>query len=148
MSSTCPLNFEQIDSYASRISSLIVATLIITFLSTSVSVILYFLAIDFILKLYVNKSYSLIFNISMYMREMLKISQKFTDGGAKRLAAIFGLIFVLMIAVMDFFSVELIYIYIVASMFLACSLLDVFANYCLGCKIYFVIKKLYPSFMS
>lgn len=148
MSNTCPLNFVQVDSYASRISSLLVSTLVIIYLTTWNEYILYFLVLDFFVKLYVNKDYSFIAILSMYLRKSLKIQEKFTDGGAKRLAAIFGFIFVSGLAIMDFFSINELYIFIVAFMFLSCSLLDVFINYCLGCKIYYIIKKLYPTFMN
>mgnify|MGYP002640812494 FL=1 len=144
---SCPLNFVQVDSNASRLSSLIVALLVITYLYTSVPYILYFLMIDFTLRLFVNKKYSIIATTVLFLRKFFKIEEKFTDGGAKKLAGIFGLIFVTMLSITYFLDLEIV-TYIIAGIFLACSLLDVFINYCLGCHIYYIIKKLYPSFMS
>ncbi|WP_366755936.1 DUF4395 family protein [Sulfurimonas sp.] len=37
---------------------------------------------------------------------------------------------------------------VVTVIFLFCALLEAFFSYCIGCKIYFVIKKVYPGFMS
>ena len=147
MSYSCPLNFVQVDSNASRLSSLMVASLVIIYLTTSIEYILYFLILDFSLKLFVNKNYSLISIIAHSLRKLLKMQEKFTDGGAKRLAGIFGLIFVSMLLLTDFLGLSSL-TYIVAGIFLSCSLLDVFINYCLGCQIYYIVKKLYPSFMS
>ena len=147
MSYSCPLNFVQVDSNASRLSSLMVAALVILYLTTSIEYILYFLILDFSLKLFVNKNHSLISIIAHSLRKLLKMQEKFTDGGAKRLAGIFGLIFVSMLLLTDFLGLSSL-TYIVAGIFLSCSLLDVFINYCLGCQIYYIVKKLYPSFMS
>ena len=144
---SCPLNFVQVDSNASRLSSLMVASLVIIYLTTSIEYILYFLILDFSLKLFVNKNYSLISMLAHTLRKSLKMPEKFTDGGAKRLAGIFGLIFVSMLLLTDFLGLSSL-TYIVAGIFLSCSLLDVFINYCLGCQIYYIVKKLYPSFMS
>lgn len=147
MSYSCPLNFELVDSNASRLASFIVAALVISYLITSYLFILYFLVIDFSIKLFINKEYSLIGLISLKIRKLLQMEEKFTDGGAKRLAGIFGLTFVSMLLITHFLTVEYI-TFVVAAIFLSCSLLDVFLNYCLGCKIYYIIKKIYPSFMS
>jgi hypothetical protein len=137
----------QVDANASRLSSLIVAALVITYLITSVDFILYFLVLDFSLKLFVEKKFSAISVTAHRLRKVLRIEEKFTDGGAKRLAGMFGLFFVSTLAVLHFFQVPT-FTYVVAGVFLACSLLDVFINYCLGCQIYYIVKKLYPSFMS
>lgn len=147
MSYSCPLNFVQVDSNASRLSSLMVASLIIIYLFTSFEYILYFLVVDFSTKLFINKQYSLIFIVSMKLRRLFQMEEKFTDGGAKRLAGIFGLLFVSLLVLTHLFHLSTL-TYVVAGVFLACSLLDVFINYCLGCQIYYIVKKLYPSFMS
>ena len=147
MSYRCPLNFVQVDSNASRISSLIVALLVITYLLTLNEYILYFLVLDFGVKLFVNKEYSLIATFALRLRRSLKIEEKFTDGGAKRLAGIFGLIFVSLLIITHMLGLGTLSL-VVAGIFLSCSLLDVFINYCLGCQIYYIIKKMYPSFME
>lgn len=147
MSYACPLNFEQVDSNASRISSLMVASLVIIYLITLNEFILYFLIIDFATKLFIKRDYSLITVVSHALRKALKVEEKFTDGGAKRLAGIFGLIFVSMLVITHMLNLGTLSL-VVAAIFLSCSLLDVFINYCLGCQIYYIIKKLYPSFMS
>ena len=147
MSYSCPLNFVQVDSNASRLSSLIVASLVIIYLITSIEYILFFLVLDFITRLFINKEYSLISVLAHYLRKLFKMEEKFTDGGAKRLAGIFGLIFVSMLLITHFAGLSTLTL-VVAGIFLSCSLLDVFINYCLGCQIYYIVKKLYPSFMS
>lgn len=147
MSYSCPLNFIQVDSYASRVASFMVVLLVIMYLISFNVFILYFLMIDFSIRLFVNKKYSPISLFSLKMRKLLKMKEKLTDGGAKRLASIFGIIFVCLLFITHF--IESYYLsYSVGVVFLFCALLDVFFNYCVACKVYYVVKKVYPSFMS
>jgi len=147
MSNSCPLNFQQVDENVSRISALFVATLVVTYLITLNVFILYFLALDFIMKLFLNRGVSPITLIAEFVKEMLHIKEKFVDGGAKRLAGFFGLFFVILLLIGYYFTPWSVSLGI-AAIFLSCSLLDVFFNYCLGCKVYYVIKKIYPNFMK
>lgn len=147
MSNSCPLNFERVDSNVSRLSSLFVASLVILYLATSNIYILMFLALDFIVKLFLNKSLSPITMLSHSIKGVFRIKEKFTDGGAKRLAGMFGLSFVFLLIVTHFLNAWFGSL-AVAAIFLSCSLFDVFFNYCIGCKVYFIIKRIYPSFMS
>ena len=106
-----------------------------------------FLALDFIVKLFLNKSLSPITMLSHSIKGVFRIKEKFTDGGAKRLAGMFGLSFVFLLIVTHFLNAWFGSL-AVAAIFLSCSLFDVFFNYCIGCKVYFIIKRIYPSFMS
>jgi len=147
MSNSCPLNFERVDSNVSRLSALFVASLVIVYLSTSYVYILMFLALDFTIKLFINKEFSAIYMFATLLKSVFALKDKYTDGGAKRLAGMFGLLFVLLLIVTHFLNAWFASLGI-AAIFLACSLLDVFFNYCIGCKVYFIIKRVYPSFMS
>ncbi|MDF1874722.1 DUF4395 domain-containing protein [Sulfurimonas sp. SAG-AH-194-I05] len=147
MSYSCPLNFIKVDSNASRLSSFIVASLVIIYLLTSIEYILFFLVLDFSLKLFIDKKYAPIFVFALFLRKAFKMQEKFTDGGAKRLAGFFGLFFVSLLLIIHFLQLGSLSL-LVAALFLSCSLLDVFLNFCLGCQIYYLVKKIYPSFMS
>ena len=147
MSNSCPLNFERVDSNVARLSSLAVASLVIFYLLTSNIYILIFLVLDFTIKLFVNKELSPISMLSSFIKSTFKMKNKFTDGGAKRLAGMFGLVFVVLLILTHFLNAWIGSL-VVAAIFLSCSLFDVFFNYCIGCKVYFIIKRVYPSFMS
>ena len=141
------MSFKQIDSNVSRLISFLVASLVITYLFYGDVFILYIVAFDFIVRLFINNNNSFLNMIAVGVKEFFNLNDKFVDSGAKRLAGYFGLIFVSMIIVahyIDIYSITL----VIAVVFLSCSLLDVFFNFCLGCKIYHIIKKFYPSFMS
>jgi len=147
MANACPLNFKQVDSNLSRFSALLVASLVITYLYTLNVYILYFLALDFIMKLFLNRGISPINLFAEFLKGLFNIKSRYTDGGAKRLAGFFGLFFVILLIIIHFINIWNISL-VIAGVFLACSLLDVFFNFCIGCKIYFIIKKLYPNFMN
>lgn len=145
--SACPLNFEKVDANAARFSALFVAALVGLYLYTQNVFILYFLLFDFIMKLFLNRGISPISLLSEFFKGVFNIKEKLEDGGAKRLAGLFGLLFVFLLIVTHY--VELWHLSLgIAVIFLACSLLDVFFGFCIACKIYYIIKKIYPNFMN
>ena len=89
----CPLNFKRVDESASRISALLVSSLVLLYLTSENIYILLFLFVDFILKLFFNKGISFIGMLSEFIKDILHVKEKFVDGGAKRLAGFFGLFF-------------------------------------------------------
>jgi hypothetical protein len=143
----CPLNFKRVDESASRISALLVSSLVLFYLISANLYILLFLFVDFVLKLFLNIASSPVGMLSEFIKTSLHIKEKFVDGGAKRLAGFFGLFFVFLLIVTHIFH-SLALSLGVALVFLSCSLLDAFFSYCIGCKIYFIIKKIFPSFMN
>ena len=147
MSYSCPVTFEKINSNISRMSSMFVSIFVVSYLISMNVLILFFLMADFLVRLYFKKEFSPIFQVAKFTVTTIRIEDKFCDGGAKRLAAYFGLIFVIMLIATHFFNMW-IFSLILASVFMLCSLLDAFFNYCLGCKIYYIIKKVFPQFMS
>ena len=147
MSYACPISFEKIDSNVSRISSMLVASLVIAYLASSNIYILYYLAFDFYMKLFCQKKFSLISQLSQVTKTILRLKDRYSDGGSKRLAGYFGGVFILLLissAHLNMYTFSI----VVGVIFISCSLMDAFFNYCVGCKIYFIIKKVYPSFMS
>lgn len=146
MSYSCPMSFIKVDSNVSRINSLFVSSFVIAYLLTSSVYIIYFIFLDFSIKLFLNKEYSPIFVVSRFIKKGLKLKDKLIDGGSKRLAAYFGLLFAFLLIVAHYFYSDVL-TYTIAIVFLSCALLDVIFDYCLGCKIYFIIKKIYPDFM-
>jgi len=147
MNYSCPMSFKQIDSNVSRLTSLIVSSLVLLYLYNNEVIILYIVAFDFIMRLFIKKDSSLFHFLALGIKELFGIKDKYVDSGAKRLAAYFGLSFVVMLIIAYYINIQSITL-VIALVFLACSLLDVFLNYCLGCKIYFIIKKIYPKFME
>jgi len=147
LSNSCPINFETVDANVARFVAFMVSSFLVVYILTFDVLILYFLFLDFMTRLFCQRKYSLIFQASKLLKSIFKLKNDPTDGGAKRLAGYFGLFFILLLVAgnhlnFHFFSI------VVCVIFLSCALLEAFFSYCIGCKVYFVIKKIYPSFMS
>jgi len=145
VSKSCPLNFKRVDENISRISSLIVSLLVLLYLYSLNVYILVFLVVDFSLKLFWKKEFSLLYLMAKEAKKIFSFKDEFVDGGAKRLAAYFGLLFVLLLFIVHFLDLWFLTL-LVAIIFLSCSLMDLFFKFCVGCKVYFIIKKIYPRF--
>lgn len=147
MSKACPLIFRQIDGTVARISAVLVSFFVVMFLLTSQVMFLYFISIDFLMRLYGWKEYSLIQQLSLFTQKLLSLKTEMTDAGAKRLAAGFGLFFMLLLIAEYHLKLDTIILF-TAGTFLVCSFLEIVFSYCIGCKVYFIIKKIYPAFME
>lgn len=145
MAQACPLLFRQIDGTVVRINAVSVTLLVLLFLATSQSLWLYLLGGDFIVRLYGSKSYSPVNRLSLRVQKALRLQPRMTDAGAKRLAAQFGLLFTLLLIAGHHLGLGA-FVAALATIFLLCLALELLFNYCVGCKIYFIIKKLYPGF--
>ena len=112
---------------------------------TSHAVWLFFLSADYLVRLYGQKIYSPIQLFSIGFKQLLKIPTKMSDAGAKRLASQFGLLFVILMIVAFYLQYDAM-MYVVAGIFLFCLAFDFLFNFCVGCKVYYLIKKIYPEF--
>lgn len=145
MSYSCPVTFEKVDSNISRLSSFIVSLFVAYYLYSFNLYVLFFLFLDFFMRLFCQKRFSLIHLSSVGIKRIFRIKDKFSDGGAKKLAGMFGIFFILLLITLN--QYEKISM-VVGILFIICSLLDAAIDYCVGCKIYYIIKKIYPNFMS
>jgi len=144
MSQACPLLFRQIDSTISKISAAVVMSSVIVYLITMQKWILVFLILDFIVRLSGYKTLSPVFQFANSFQKIFKLPTHLEDAGAKRLAAFFGLIFMISMLIADFGG-WILGVWSVAGIFISCVLLDLFFNYCIACKVYSAAKKIYPK---
>lgn len=66
------------------------------------------------------------------------------DAGAKRLAAFFGVGFTFALLITSWLGTDLATA-IIAGIFLFCAALELLFGYCIACKIYYIVKKIYPK---
>jgi len=115
--------------------------MLLAYLFSSEILFIYVLGMDLIIRLFVNKGLSPINQFSRLIKAVIRAKTINTDAGAKRLAAYFALGFSWTVIALH--ALELLDIAkIVTIIFVACSLMELFFNYCVGCKIYFIYKKL------
>lgn len=144
MSKVCPIIFRQVDSTVSKISATFVSTGVITYLITMQKLILIFLILDFMVRLSKYKRFSPIFRISSSIKLFFNLPTHLEDAGAKRLAAIFGMIFMAGMLLSDLLGWAY-SIWIIAFIFLLCVALDIFLDYCIACVFYSLFKSIYPK---
>jgi len=144
MAQSCPLAFRQIDGTVARLNALSVFLLLSLFVFTANSLILLFLGLDFLIRLYGNKKLSPIFQVSTGLKKIFGFNAEMVDAGAKRLAAHFGLFFVLFSLVTNLAGLTLL-MYSAVAIFLFCLSLELLFGYCIGCKIYFVYRRFVPE---
>jgi hypothetical protein len=144
MAQQCPLIFRQVDATVTRINTLFVIIGIVTFLLTQSIIVLMVLIVDFVLRLYGFKQYSPANISSLYIQKKLSLPIKMEDAGAKRLAAFFGMGFTIALLIASFMGADLAVAFI-AGIFLFCAALELLFGYCVGCKIYYIAKKIYPK---
>lgn len=137
---SCPVSFKLIDGVVARIGAYFIILFLLTYILTSQIVFLYLLALDFFIRIYMNKSYSIVFQLARLTKKILKLETKLTDAAAKRLAAQFGLFFSILLVFEVSFDFELAF-YITASILLFCALLEALFNFCVGCEIYYILKR-------
>ncbi|MEA3372466.1 MAG: DUF4395 domain-containing protein [Campylobacterota bacterium] len=147
MAAACPLNYKQLDSTLVRIGSFYVIVMLTAFLITSNVAVLYLLGIDALFRVYGQKQFSFIYQLASGTKHLLRLPTKMADAGAKRLAGQFALLFVLMLIVGHHLEVSL-FIQVVAGIFLLCSLMELLFDFCVGCKVYYIVKYFFPGFHS
>jgi len=147
MAQQCPLIFRQVDATVTRINTFFVMGSIVAFLLTQSVMILILLIIDFMLRLYGYKPYSPIQNLSLMIQHKLSLPVKMEDAGAKRLAAQFGVGFTIALVITSLLDAD-VAVAIIAGIFLSCAALELFFGYCIACKMYYIIKKIYPKWFE
>ena len=136
----CPVSFKLIDDTLACIGSYFVIVFIFVYLFTSQIIFLYILALDFFIRIYLNKSYSIIFQLSRFVKKILKLDTKTTDEAPKRLAAQFGLLFSVLLIFEVLLELKLAF-FITVSILLFCATLEALFAYCVGCKIFYILKR-------
>lgn len=144
MAQQCPLLFRQVDAAVIRINTLFVIAGVVAYLLSDAVAILVFVIVDFLIRLYGYKHLSPTQNGSLWIQRKLSIPSKMEDAGAKRLAAYFGVGFI--IALVAFHVIGIGWaVHAIAAIYLFSASLDLFFGFCIACKLYYMVKKLYPQ---
>ncbi len=144
MAQSCPINFQLVDGTITRLNTLSVSVVLTLFLVSHNPMWMYLLFFDFMMRLYGCKTLSFSYLISTLIKDTFNLKTHNVDAAAKRLAAHFGLFFVLMLVVAVHLHMTFL-IYLLAGLFLVCLLTDLLFDYCVGCKIYFILNLFFPK---
>jgi len=144
MAHSCPLAFRQIDGTIARLNALSVFFLLTLFLFFPNPLILLLLGADFMVRLYGNRQFSPVFQLSKGLKRAFHLPSEMVDAGAKRLAAHFGLFFVFLSLFANLTGLEML-MYGTVVLFIFCLSLELLFAYCIGCKIYFIYRHFVPE---
>ncbi len=147
MLQACPINYKSINATIFRVASFYVILMLTLFAVTQNVIILYVLAMDTFFRVYGPKQFSPIFHLANLTKKVLHLKNRMEDAGAKRLAGQFAILFVLLLIVGAHLETYL-FVYITAAIFAFCSTLELLFDYCIGCKIYFILKHFFPGFST
>lgn len=139
---SCPVSLISVDSNIARINAFYVGILFSLYLVTGFPLLVLFLIVDFSTRIFLQKEYSLLHILSKATKKILKLPTLKVDAAPKRLAAFFGLFFLVTIFILNFFNLTLL-AYICGVILLLCIFLEVVFSYCLGCEIYHIYKKIF-----
>ena len=139
---SCPISLISVDSNIARINAFYVGLLFTLFIVFQNLALVLFLILDFVIRIFLNKEYSLLFMISKKTKQLVKLQSVKVDAAPKKLAALFGLVFLLAITAIHLAGMTLLF-YLFSGVLLACIFFEVAFSYCLGCEIYHLYKKVF-----
>lgn len=140
MDKTCPISTRRINSKLVRFISLQVAIFAALLAITKMPLFALILSIDFLARFFRAQKFSPFFTLGQFMLKILSLEPVFVDEAPKRFALVMGLVmsFILLISYgSGLYTIGT----TVASIIFVCALLETVFDYCVGCKIYYLIKK-------
>lgn len=138
---SCPVIFKKIDQNVVRVMASLVSSVGVLFIISPQLIILVILLYDFLVRALDYKKASPLFHLAKLIAKLLKLKKDEIDAGPKEFALKIGFLFVLISFIM-FLSGETTAAILVMAMLTVCALLEAVFNYCIGCKMYMILKKL------
>jgi len=141
MNSACPISYEKIDTTTVRLGSIFVSLLLLFYISTDLIFFIYFLVFDILVRILRLNRFSLIWYISKIIQKFFNLPSRSEDAAAKRFTlylALFFSAFVVFFAWLLHFELAL----LTALLFASCSLTEAIVGFCVGCKMYQIVRRL------
>ncbi len=141
MAKTCPISTRRINSKIVRFISAQVAIFVAALAITKMPIFALILCIDFIARFFRVQKFSPFFILGQFASKILSLKPIFVDEAPKRFALVMGLVMSLVLLGtygFGFYNFGV----TVASIIFICALLETLFDYCVGCKIYYIIKKI------
>ncbi len=136
---SCPISQKRVDTQMVRAISVLISITAILFLLTSNIFLAYLLLIDFSLRLFRKNNFSPFFQLSLVILRLLNIQPRLSDEAPKRFALYLGWGMSIMIVLFVAFGAAKLAAVFIAILFF-CSSLEMFFEFCVGCKVYHYLK--------
>ena len=141
MSPSCPISTRRVDSNMVRVISFQVALFTVALLFTQEILFAVVLLFDFVMRVVRKPSLSPFHLIAKFLLEGWNIAPKLCDESPKRFALYMGLATSLILVVL-FAAGFPVVATVIALILLLCALLETLFDFCIGCKIYYVIQRI------
>jgi len=137
---SCPITYKTVDQNIVRIVASEVSALGIFFIIYPSFVILALLLYDFFVRMIGYEKISPLYNIARVTSKLFRVKKDKIDAGPKEFALKIGFLFALLLVIL--FLLDQAFATVVVMVVLtACALLEALFNYCIGCKMYMLLKK-------
>lgn len=139
MSPSCPISTRRVDANMARIISFQVALFTMIFLVSQESFFVFVILFDFFIRAVRQSSFSPFQIVGAFALKGWGIAPKLCDESPKRFALYLGLVTSLFVVVF-FVAGFTTFATAIAVILLVCALLETLFDFCIGCKIYYVIQ--------
>ncbi len=139
----CPISYKQVDKHLIKAYSSIVLVSLLFCLFFDYHFAFYIITLDFVIRVFAGIKYSPLCNILTRSFRVVDLQPVLVNAGAKKTAAIVGLLFSVIISIsylMSWIFAAKLFIII----FIIAITLDLFFDYCLACK----MESLYLTYLK
>lgn len=139
---TCPISLRQVDTNFVRLVATQVLLVALLFFITHNLLFVFLLLFDFSSRAINLPRLSPFVLFAKILIRLFKIKPKLTDEAPKRFAMYLGLFMTFLIVISVVFDFIALALFLTSFLILA-ALLEAVANYCIGCKVYAVLKQMH-----
>jgi hypothetical protein len=139
----CPISYSQVDKRLIKAYSGIVLIVLAVSFFLDKHIGLYLITIDFMIRVFMGIKYSPLCNFLTLGMRVSHLKPKLVNAGAKKIAAIVGLLFSVLITLTTVFSLPAVAA-LLTLMFMTAILIDLIFDYCLACK----MQRIYLSYLG
>lgn len=137
---SCPVSFKIVDQNIIRIVASLVSALGILFIFNPNLIILALLLYDFFVRVLGYEKISPLCNLAKLLSKLFGVKKDKIDAGPKEFALKIGFLFALLCMVTFLFN-QIFTAVLIMTILTICALLEALFNYCIGCKIYTLLKR-------
>ncbi len=143
MTQTCPISFNRVDANFVRIIAVQVISIALLLIYTQELIFALILFFDFSVRILTLKKLSILSYIAQFIITYFKIEVELCDEAPKRFALYVGIVIISTFTLLYFFQLNIL-ASILVGILLICAFLEATFDYCVGCKVYYLLQFVYP----
>jgi len=139
MSPSCPISQRRIDTNLVRVVSFQVLLFTLLFAVTHMNLFIFIVLFDFMVRIFRKDTYSLFAQTAKLVLKQWKVQPKYSDESPKRFALYLGFAVTVAIVLLSLSGFAKVAVG-VALILMICAFLEVLFDFCIGCKLYYVLQ--------